>query len=375
MVPLTRERRLRVHAQDGDVSFTIFRAAAESLPTPDAPLLDRLFALECLLRGGREARTAAQGLLAARREADWYLDQEWEPDVPHLAALGQAISTIDAAGEDPPAGWPPRLAQTAAELATRPARFGLASSPALLACVLRGLGAADLAPSPAMLDAASAYLATAPDPIVAAQLAEALARHRTARDLARQALLVTFTSTTPTHASAVARWWLAERWHTLRGEPAPVAHNDLEDARTQALCAPPTSDAPIPAMLAEVAAHSISRLVIVPAAALSRAQEMAGVHTIIENLVWRVLFIVGIAAAVLVNLPVVLGWLLPGPGVPPKEALQAAVGLITITVGATTAVLLRLTYRKLGRQEPSYLELLTGAVAAVGTLLAVVLYK
>jgi hypothetical protein len=46
MVPLTRERRLRVHAQDSDVSFTIFRAAAESLPAPDDPLLDRLFALE-----------------------------------------------------------------------------------------------------------------------------------------------------------------------------------------------------------------------------------------------------------------------------------------------------------------------------------------
>jgi hypothetical protein len=88
-----------------------------------------------------------------------------------------------------------------------------------------------------------------------------------------------------------------------------------------------------------------------------------------------VLFVVGIAAAVLANLPVVLGWLLPGPEVPPKEALQAAAGLITVTVGATTAVLLRLTYRRLGRQEPPYLELLTGAVAAVGTLLAVVLYK
>jgi hypothetical protein len=41
---------------------------------------------------------------------------------------------------------------------------------------------------------------------------------------------------------------------------------------------------------------------------------------------------------------------------------------------ATTAVLLRLTHRTLGRQEPPYLELLA-AVAAAGTLLAVVLYK
>jgi hypothetical protein len=375
MVPLTPERRLRVHAQDSDVSFTIFRAAAESLPAPDDPLLDRLFALECLLRGGREARTAAQSLLAVRREADWHLDQEWESDVPHLAALGQAISTIDAAGEDPPAAWPRRLAQTAAELVARPARFGLASSPALLACVLRGLGAADLAAPPAMLDAASAYLTAAPDPVVTAQLAEALARHRTASDLARHALLVTFTSPAPTHASAVARWWLAERWQTLRGEPAPVGQNDIEDARTQALCSLPTSDPPIPAMLAEVAAQSISRLVIVPAIALGRAQETAGIRTIIENLVWRVLFVIGIAAAVLANLPMVLGWLLPGFGVPPKEALQATAGLIMITVGGTTAVLLRLTYRKLGRQEPPYLELLTGAVAAIGTLLAVVLYK
>lgn len=241
--------------------------------------------------------------------------------------------------------------------------------------MLRGLGAAKLTPPPALLDAAGAYLATTPDPVVAAQLAEALARHRTANDLARRALLVTFTSPAPTHASAVARWWLTERWQTHRGEPAPVAHNDIEDARTQALCSPPTSDVPIPAMLAEMAAQSISRLVIVPAAALGRAQETAGVWTIIENLVWRVLFVVGIAAAVLANLPVVLGWLLPGRGMPSQEALQAAAGLVTVTVGATTAVLLRLMYRKLGRQEPPYLELLTGAVAAVGTFLAVVLYK
>ena len=82
------------------------------------------------------------------------------------------------------------------------------------------------------------------------------------------------------------------------------------------------------------------------------------------------LFVVGIAAAGLANLPVVLGWLLPGSGVPPKQALQAATGVITVMVGATTTVLLRLTHRKLGRQEPPYLELLAAAVAAVGTLLA-----
>jgi hypothetical protein len=375
MVPLTRERRLRVHAQDTSVSLTTFRAAAAALPSRDEPLLDRLFALECLLRGGREARTVAHTLLAARREADWHLDQEWEPDVPHLAALGQAISTTDAAGEDPPAAWPSRLAETAAELATRPARFSLASSPALLASVLRGLGAADLPPPPLLLDAASAYLAAAPDPVVAAQLAEALARHRTAADLAQHALAVTFTSLTPTPATAVARWWLAERWQAHRGEPAPVSQDDVENARTQALCSPPTSEAPIPGMLAEVAAHSISRLVIVPADALGRAREAAGVRSIVENLVWRVLFTIAIAAALLIRLPVVLGWLLPGAGAPPKEALQAVAGLTTVTVGATTAVLLRLAHRKLGRQEPPYLELLTGVVAAVGTVLAVVLYN
>jgi len=188
-------------------------------------------------------------------------------------------------------------------------------------------------------------------------------------------VLVTFTSPAPTHATAVARWWLAERWQTLRGEPAPVSENDIEDARTQALCSLPASDAPIPAMLAEVAAQSISRLVIVPAATLGRTRETAGARTIVEILVWRVFFIVGIAAALVVKLPMVLGWLLPGPGAPPKEALQAATALIIVTVGATAAVLLRLTHRRLGRQEPPYLELLTGAVAAAGTLLAVVLYK
>ncbi len=375
MVPLTHERRLRAQAQGNDVSLTTFRAAAEALPTPDDPLLDRLFALECLHRGGREARTAAHSLLDATRDAAWYLDQEWEPDVPHLAVLGQAISTLNAASEDPPAAWLPRLAETATKLATRPARFGLASNPTLLACVLRGLSAADLPPPSPLLDAASAYLNTGPDPVVAAQLAEALARRRTGSDLARQALLATFARPESTHPVAVARWWLAERWHALRGEPAPVSDNDLEDARTQALCSPPTTDPPIPAMVAEVTARAINSLVIVPLATLARTRESAGIRTIIENLVWRILFVVAAAATLLIKLPAVLGWLLPGSGAPPREALQAAAGLITATVGATAAVLLRLTHKRLGRQEPPYLELLTGAVAAVGTLLAVVLYR
>lgn len=125
MVPLTLQRRRRPQPHDNDIRLLTFRSAVDALPAPDDPLTDRLFALECLLRGGRSARAVADQLRAARADADWYVGQTWEADVPHVAALGQAISTINAAGGDPPAAWPPLLEETATRLISLPVRFGL----------------------------------------------------------------------------------------------------------------------------------------------------------------------------------------------------------------------------------------------------------
>lgn len=211
--------------------------------------------------------------------------------------------------------------------------------------------------------------------MVAAQLAEALIRHRAGADLARQALLTVFAPSAPTHADAVARWWLAERWQALRGEPAPTNPNALTDARTHALGSSLASDAPIPAMLAEVAAQSINDLVIVPAATLAQAQATVGARTIVENLAWRVLGTVVLAAAAFVELRTMLAWLLPGSGVPPKGVLQAGAGVLTALVGVAIVMNLRRAYRRLGRPPSQNFDVLIGALTAVGAFLAVVLYK
>jgi hypothetical protein len=60
-------------------------------------------ALECLARAGRDARTKRNELLSARRAAEDFIEGGWEPDVPHANVLGQALSTIAALDDDPPA--------------------------------------------------------------------------------------------------------------------------------------------------------------------------------------------------------------------------------------------------------------------------------
>jgi len=249
-----------------------------------------LFALERLLRAGREARAAAQELVPARRDAEWQVEQDWEPDVPHLAVLGQAISVLVAAGEDPPTEWVRRLAATAAELAVRRRRFSLASSPGLLAPVLRGMAVAGLTPPSAILEHVRSYLAASPDPVVAAELGEALCRHRANSALSKQAMVATFGTTKEGVVVAVARWWLVERWRALCAEPPPVKASDIEEARTQALSLP-VSAGSAAAMLAEVTGRNLGRLVIVSLTALGEIREGLRHRTIVENLVWRALFV------------------------------------------------------------------------------------
>ena len=49
----------------------VVRDALERLPGRNAPLLDRLFALECAARDGTAVAPAAERYRAALREAEW----------------------------------------------------------------------------------------------------------------------------------------------------------------------------------------------------------------------------------------------------------------------------------------------------------------
>jgi hypothetical protein len=369
------ERRLRIRLEnegnDGAV-LGAFRTVARLLPTRDDPLLDRLFALECLLQAGSVARGVAHQLLPARADAAWYVEQEWEPDVPHVAILGQAISTIDAIGEDPPAHWGRRLTEATSEIASRRTKYGLISSPGLLAPVIRGMGVLGLTPPDIVIDGLRSYLTASPDPLVAAQLADALARCRSSDRLAREAARVAFTSPDQGTATAIGRWWLAERWELAHKEPAPANTSDIDQARAQALGSPPPTDAPLPAMLAEVAGRSSGRLLIIPATRLGQIQERGRKHVLIENCAWRVLFSTTLGALALAHLRPIVDWLTKhtGSGPPSPAILQAAVGAIVLIAVTANMTAVQALYRRLGRETPLYPTLITVVLTAAAQLLA-----
>jgi hypothetical protein len=350
--------------------------AAERLPVRDDPLLDRLFALECLLRSGRTARATLPQLLPARRDAAWYIEQNWEPDIPHLAVLGQAISTIDASGEDPPESWVPKFSETVTEIATRRTRLGLASSPELLAAVLRGLGVIGLVPPETLLNGVRAYLTASRDPVITAGLADALARGRPNAQLARQAAVATFSSPEESTSGAVARWWLAERWEVLRQEAALVSTADLEEVQAQALSSPMPTEAAAIAMLAEVAGRSIGKLVIVSSTKLGEAREGIRLRILVENCVWRLLFSSTVGVLVLAHLRSIMTWLAARIGITTPEAamLRSAAGVVVTIAVLSNITAVQTLYRKLGRDSPVYIALITGALTAIGSLYAYVRY-
>lgn len=376
MVPVAIERRLRAKAEGADTAFSVFRMAAERLPARDDSLLDRLFALECLLRSGRTARAMLPQLLPARSDAAWYIEQNWEPDIPHLAVLGQAISTIDASGDDPPASWVPKFSETFTEIAARRTRLGLASSPELLAAVLRGLGVIGLVPPETLLDGVRAYLTASRDPVITAGLADALARGRPGSQLARHAAMATFSSPEQGTSAAVARWWLADRWEALRQEAALVSTGDVEEAQTQALSSPLPTDATAIAMLAEVAGRSIGKLVIVSSTKLGEAREGIRVRTLVENCAWRLLFSVTFGALALAHLRSIVTWLTARIGTAPPEAaiLRTAAGVVVTIAVLSNITAVQALYRKLGRDAPVYLSLITGALTALGGFYAYARY-
>jgi hypothetical protein len=295
MVSLAVERKRRAETPTAEGLLTVFRAVVRNLPTPDDSLLDRLFALECMVRAGRKAMAVSQGLLAVRREAELYIEQDWEPDVPHVAVLGQALSVIDAFGEDPPGEWGPRIATTVDQLSQRNSRFGLTSSGPPIAAVIRGLVVVNLPIPSKILDAIEAYLEASSDPVSIADLAEALARHRSTRQLAKRAAAAVFVPTKQA-SGAIAQWWLAERWELSLKEPIAAKASDVEDARLVALSSANPEEAPLAAMLAEVIGRGMATLVVIDSNTLVRVRERSRLWSVVENYSWRVSFLALLAA-------------------------------------------------------------------------------
>jgi hypothetical protein len=370
MVSLMRHHQKVAQGRELDAPLEAYRKAAEALPGRDAPLVDRLFALECLGRAGREALSTKNQLLPARRTAENYIYGEWESDVPHANVLGQTLATIDALDDDPPSSWPDLLEETLQELEPRQARHGITTTPLVLVSVIRGLSTIHRPVPRWLLDAARSYFERGPTAVIAAELAEALHRHRDteAAALAKQAAEVVFSER---HANepgaAIARWWLAERWD---GNDGPVASPDaIASARIQAVMSPMPTDPRLAAMLAEVSGRSAESLVLMPKTELELFRDRAKGHSVIENYGWRSLFLATPLVLAFVFLTTVLRWL--GNADPSAKTLAGLASVLTLVASLVVVTGVWMTIKRL-RGDLALFALLAGI--AIPALLTIIVF-
>jgi hypothetical protein len=374
MVSVTA-RRGRGH--EAELPIEQLRRAGERLPGRDDSLLDRLFALECVTRGGSPARLAATVLASARRDAERYLRDDWEADVPHLAVLGQALAAVDAADEDAPRQWEESLADGVDEVVGRQTRFGLTSDPILLAAVVRGLAVTGGTLPVKVLDAANEYLGDRPTPAGAAEVAEALSRHRGGLEIARTGARAAYEAPAD-EAAVVARYWLAERWRSLHGEELPVGAKALARVRTQILAAPTPNGSRLAAMLAEVAARSINSLIVMSAESLGRIRAGLRTRTFAEMYLWRVIAIGVACYLTLANLETIIGnvWKWLGAEKPPSTDIVRAFAGAVVYVAATLIVLaIDAAYRRSGRTVPPAISKLEWIIGGVAGFIAAAIYS
>lgn len=344
MVPLARSGR---QGQTLEAPLTAYRAAVAALPGRDEPLIDRLFALECLTNAGRNARAERDTFLPARRSAEDYIDQEWEADVPHLNVLGQALSATAALDDDPPPSWFALLDEGLAEQEKRQNRFRLDSDPIVLASVIRGLAATDSHVPGWLFDGVRGYFERSPTALVMAELADALARHRgtDALQLTRQAVEVVFSERHAGDAGvAVARWWLAERLNGLM--PDIVTDEKVGSARGQTLTAAAPAKPRLAAMLAEITGRDLENLVLMTETEVEQEKMKARGRAADENYFWRTAIPTALLVVVMIYLKPELSWL--GVARPTARTLT---GLATVLTAAASCVVIAGAWAILKRRD------------------------
>lgn len=368
MVPLG-ERFAR--PEPSDAPLMAFRAAAKALPDRDASLPDRLFALECLARAGREARADRAKLTSVRRSAENYIEDEWEPDVPHVNVVGQALSTVDALDEDAPREWSRLFLEALDALKPRQTKYGITTTPDVLASAIRGLAVAGTPVPTWLVDAAQTYFERGPQAREAAELAEALSRHKSGGTLTSYAIETVFNeghSNDP--GASIARAWLAARLGDAVKEA--VGADKVASARTQALIATTPTDPRLAAMLAELAGRSVEDLVVVTQAELEEMRASARVRSLIENAVWRVTFVGALAVLAVVYLRPILHRLgLAHPSARTRSICTFAI----VAVGVYLMLnIIEVPFHRLGRTPPPWVRRADALLSVLAGLLTALLY-
>lgn len=348
--------------------LAVLRRAQDRLPDADAPLLDRLFALECAARGGRAVAPAVERYRDALRQAEWWVEDNWQPDVPHVAVVGQALSSIRALDRDPPPAWRGLLVEALGALeARRGARFGLGGDPSLLAAVLRGLDAAELSPPEWLLTDAAAVLEEWRSAEATAELAEALARHRNGRPLVASAVAAAFKADRWNEADApYARWWLATRREDIDGHLTSQA---VQDARLQALAAADPADGKAAAMVMEASARAVGELVIVTVTQRSADLSREARRVRASQALYRGLLFAGVLVLGLIELRGLADIVADIAGVANAHPVrQVLAGLLTAALGLCVAGTAKAVAHSYGKHPPEWarqVEVLTCAAAGV----------
>jgi len=359
------------HPDSSGVVLTALRSASERLDATEGAAVDQLFVLEATIRAGRAAAPLRQRLSRVQRDSAWRVSESWEADVPHAVELAQLVCVVAAEGNDIPQAWCTRLAETCAQLARRTSRFNATTDPVILATLIRGLAAIGQAVPPDFIDSAEAMLDEPAPSQGLYELCDALNRHREHRPLAERVAQRAFSAASGTTGDAVARWWLADRWQSVSGQPLSVAPEALDTARRQSLAGNPGGDVRAMAMTIEVMGRASENLVIETtqemAARLSRQERAREAEVII----WRF----GTAAAILIGLVVnasrLLIWILGGT--PDRALLQATAGVLGAAAGwVILRGLLRLGMlagRRLGDLERAVDILVPLAVGVLGAFI------
>jgi hypothetical protein len=359
-------RALRPSPQAEAAVLAVVQRAQERLPDRDAPLLERLFALECAARGGRAVAPAVERYREALREAEWWIDETWEPDVPHTAVLGQGLSAAKALDRQPPSNWPALLTEALEALERRrQTRFGIGGDPALLAAVLRGLEAADMSAPEWLLAAAAGVLEERRSAEATAELADALARHPSGQALVSSAVSAAFRGDDWADADApYARWWLASRRKEVDHHLSTRA---IDDARLQALVAADPLDGKAAAMVLEAASQAAGQLVITSTDTLSAERSRQDRRVRVALAAYRGAFLAGLLVLGLVFLHDLAHALASAANAtnehPFRQALAGAfAAALAFTLTETTASAARVH----GREQPRWAK----AVEVVGTVVA-----
>jgi hypothetical protein len=349
--------QVKLRRASNAVVLDVLRGLTDGVPRRDTPLLDRLFALECSIRGGTATRAVAEDLRTARREAEWRISDEWEPDVPHVAELGQAISTSAAAGSDPPREWIHKLTTAVESLVERRTKFKLESDPVLLASVIRGMGAIGQKLSERVVEAGRTVLERRPSALAASEMAEALSRHPEHDAMARDFAGAAFASLAPVDpASAVGRWWLAERWLQIRNHSLPQDPEQIRWARLIVLSSTLGDNTRVRAMALEAVGRSVDRLIVDTSDNLEATRTGAARRRLTELYFWRAAAATALALLTMLNIEPLVRMVDSATGIHKPTALlyQSIFGLgCAVIAFAFTTLVVQLTKLYRGVDMPT----------------------